>query len=212
VSGCRFEDLEAFVFDELGRERAAAVQAHITSCARCAREVGCLRAERQVFAGRAPAARASLPAFDQVLDRSRAIPPKRPAIARLWSAAWGRRDASAAGRGSARAGTRRSAVGIRAHTALAMCSAMAVLVLAVRATHYERAAPPAPSQLVPSVEPLTSAPETRGLACYEADPILVEECSGAADKSTGSVEDEYGACLVATPVSAVALTCDAPPL
>jgi len=212
VSGCRFEDLEAYVFEELGRERAAAVQAHVTSCARCAREVGCLRAERSVFAGRASTAQASLPAFDTILDRSRAIPPKRPAIARLWTAAWGRSDVGAAGRGSARAGARRSAVGIRAHTALAMCSAMAVLVLAVRATHYERTAPAAPSQSAPIEEPMTIAPEARGLACYEADPILVEECSGAADKATASVEDEYGACLVATPVSVGALTCDAPPL
>lgn len=212
MSGCRFEDLEAYVFEELGRERAAAVEAHLTSCARCAREVGCLRAERQAFAGRASAAHAPLPAFDQVLDRSRAIPPKRPAIARLWSAAWGRRDAALAGRGSARAGTRRGVVGIRAHAALAMCSAMAVLVLAVRATHHERGAPPAPSQTASLEEPTPSAPEARSLACYDADPILVEECSGAVDKSTASVEDEYGACLVATPVSAVALTCDAPPL
>lgn len=185
MSACRFEELEAYVFEELGRERAAAVEAHVTSCARCAREVGCLRAERQVFAGRALPVARRLPSFDRVLDRSRANPPV--------------------------AGTRPRSAGIRAHTALAMFSAMAVLVLAVRATHHERAVTIAPTQAAPIEEPIMSAPEARALACYDVDPI-VDESGGALDKATAVVEDEYGACLVATPVAVGALTCDAPPL
>jgi anti-sigma factor RsiW len=186
VSACRFEELEAYVFDELGRDRAAAVEAHVTSCARCAREVGCLRAERQVFAGRPSPAAAPLPSFERVLDRSRVSP-------RV-------------------AGGRPRAVGVRAYTALAMCSAMAVLVLAVRTTHYERAVTIAPTQAAPIEEPMMSAPESRSLACYDVDPTVVDESSGVIDKATAGVEDEYGACLVATPVSVAALTCDAPPL
>lgn len=186
MSACRFEELEAYVFDELGRERAAAVEAHVTSCARCAREVGCLRAERQVFAGRAFPVDAPLPSFDRVLDRSRA----NPLVA----------------------GTRSRPASFRAHTALAMCAAMAVLVLAVRATHYERAVTTAPTQAAPVEEPMMSTPEARALACYDVDPILADESSGALDKAAAIVEDEYGACLVATPVAVAALTCDAPPL
>jgi hypothetical protein len=110
------------------------------------------------------------------------------------------------------AGTRPRLAGFRAHTALAMCAAMAVLVLAIRATHDERAVTIAPIQAAPIEEPLMSTPEARALACYDGDLTVAEESGSALDKATATVEDEYGACLVATPVGVAALTCDAPPL
>jgi hypothetical protein len=104
------------------------------------------------------------------------------------------------------AGPRPRLAGFRAHTALAMCSAMAVLLLAIRATHHERAVTIAPIQAAPIEEPMMSTPEAR------ARDDVAEESGSALDKATATVEDEYGACLVATPVGVAALTCDAPPL
>lgn len=73
MSGCRFEDIEAHVFDELSPPRAAKVREHLAACPACAAELSALRAERSLFAARAEHERATetLPSFADVLARSR---------------------------------------------------------------------------------------------------------------------------------------------
>jgi anti-sigma factor RsiW len=66
MSGCDSELLEALIDDALGARDAARVRAHVAGCARCAREVSHLRAERSLFAARATAMEAP-PPFTDVL-------------------------------------------------------------------------------------------------------------------------------------------------
>lgn len=73
MSGCSFEDIEAYVFDELGPARAAAVREHLAGCPACAAELRALSAERSLFAARAEHVRATepLPSFAEILARPR---------------------------------------------------------------------------------------------------------------------------------------------
>jgi hypothetical protein len=73
MSGCRFDEIEAYVFDELSPPRAAKVKDHIAACPACAAELSALRAERALFAARAQSEHetSALPSFDAVLARSR---------------------------------------------------------------------------------------------------------------------------------------------
>lgn len=74
MSSCRFEEIEAYVFDELGPPRAALVREHLAGCPACAAELQALSAERSLFAARAGHVRATepLPSFAEILARPRA--------------------------------------------------------------------------------------------------------------------------------------------
>src|SRR5690349_19522787 len=81
MSGCRIDEIEAYVLGELDGPRAAAMRAHVDACSSCAAELRAVRAERALFAARATHERhrAALPSFTQVLRRS------RKANARPWA-------------------------------------------------------------------------------------------------------------------------------
>lgn len=84
--GCRFdhEDLEGYVFGELGDERATQIILHLGACEACAREVAMLRAERRAFRDRADGEVVAVPAFAGVLEKMRAQEPIDLAARRAW--------------------------------------------------------------------------------------------------------------------------------
>jgi hypothetical protein len=69
MSGCQFDEIEAYAFDELSAPRAAKVRAHVAACPACAAELAALRRERSLFITRAAHEIQALPSFADVLAR-----------------------------------------------------------------------------------------------------------------------------------------------
>lgn len=181
MSGCQFDEIEAYVFDELSAPRAAKVRGHVAACPTCAEELSALRKERSLFTTRAARESQALPSFADVLSRSR---------------------------GKVILFPRSRVVGLGLSIAAA-----AAMVAGFLVTEGDR-------DVASSIAGGVTAEPPPEFACYDGEPISMEDSAYVFDRAIAHVEVEYGACLLATPpevpageVTACMLSCsvtDAP--
>jgi anti-sigma factor RsiW len=163
MSGCQFDEIEAYVFDELSALRAAKVRAHVAACPTCAAELSALRKERSLFATHATHAQheiQALPSFADVLARSQGnvvLFPRSKLVA----------------------------IGLS-------IAAAAAMIASVLVTEGDR-------DVASSFADSIAAEPPPEFACYEGEPISMEDSAYVLDRAIAHIEVEYGACLLATP-------------